>query len=107
MLFPSDWSPLPLIDMFYFFQYGNYFQGIRIELLVCFKVALYSTISGAAGSHGSQPTKPKLNKILISVLKGRYSGWASFTHMMDMVHVKCGKTLFFHFFDINVSVIFK
>ena len=30
-------------------------------------------------------------------LKGRYSGRASFTHMINMVSVKCGKTLFFNF----------
>jgi hypothetical protein len=36
--------------------------------------------------------------INLHCLKGRYSGRANFTHLIDIVHVKCRKTLFFSFF---------
>jgi hypothetical protein len=39
---------------------------------------------------------------LASALKGRYSGRASLTHMIDIVPVKSGKTLFFSFFAPRV-----
>ena len=37
------------------------------------------------------------------LLKGKYSGRASFTHMINIVHVNCGKKLFFIFLPPGVQ----